>query len=418
MRQSVYVLGAFVFLTFFLLSPMTQALELPTPNPNHHATKVSRVIGWPITKTPTAPPGFTVARWADKFKNPRWIYVGPNGDVFVSEATGGNKIIILRGQKKNGKPELRQTFLSNLNQPFGMLIMNDWFFVATTDAVWRYPYKAGQTKITAKGKRISKLPSGGHHWTRNIVASPDGTKIYVAVGSASNVAESGMDREKRRANILEINLDGTDERVLASGLRNPVGMSINPGANSLWTTVNERDGLGEDLVPDYLTSVQAGGFYGWPYSYFGGNLDPRLKGEGADLAKKAIVPEVSLGAHTASLGLVFYNKKEFPSHYQEGAFIGQHGSWNRSEFSGYKVSFVPFTKGYASGEPEDFLTGFIANKNKNEVYGRPVGLAVDANGALLVADDGGNIIWKVSASTMDPDAPPTEGSGTGTPAKK
>jgi glucose/arabinose dehydrogenase len=265
--------------------------------------------------------------------------------------------------------------------------------------VYQFPYSPGQTKITAEGKKILDVPSLGYnnHWTRNIIANRDGSKIYVSVGSGSNNAENGIDKEKNRANILEINPDGTGFRVFAYGLRNPVGMDWQPGTNILWTAVNERDNLGDDLVPDYMTSVKEGGFYGWPYAYFGANEDPRLAGQRPDLVAKTIVPDVNLGAHTASLGLAFYTKDAFPKRYKNGAFIGQHGSWNRSVFSGYKVVFVPFENG-KPGTPEDFVTGFIADESKNEVYGRPVGVAVLPDGSLLVADDSGNTIWRIAAN--------------------
>jgi glucose/arabinose dehydrogenase len=278
-----------------------------------------------------------------------------------------------------------------------MLVIGDKFYVADTDALLMYPYKEGQTKMTGQGKKILSLPAGGYnnHWTRNLLASPDNKKIYVSVGSGSNVGEHGMDNEIRRANILEINPDGTGERVFASGLRNPVGMDWQPTTKTLYTAVNERDELGDELVPDYLTSVKEGAFYGWPYAYFGPNADPRRKDERPDLVKKTVVPDVPLGSHTASLGLAFYDQSAFPAKYKNGAFIGQHGSWNRSTLSGYKVVFVPFTDG-KPGTPEDFLTGFIVGDNK-QVHGRPVGVTVLPDGAMLVADDASNRIWRVAA---------------------
>jgi glucose/arabinose dehydrogenase len=306
-----------------------------------------------------------------------------------------NNILLFRDTNNDGIPDTKTIFLTNLNQPYGMLIMGDWFYVANTDGLVRYPYKTGQTKITGMGQPILNLPAGGYnnHWTRNLRAK--GNKIYVAVGSGSNVAEHGIENEKRRADVLEINPDGTGERVYASGLRNPAGIDFQPGTGVLYASVNERDNLGDDLVPDYFTSVKEGGFYGWPYAYFGQHEDPSHKGQRPDMVKKTIVPDMSLGSHTASLGLCFYGAKSFPAHYQNGAFIGQHGSWNRSVIVGYKVVFVPFINGKPS-QPEDFLTGFIHDINKKEVYGRPVGVAVAKDGALLVADDTGNKIWRVS----------------------
>ncbi|WP_375446413.1 PQQ-dependent sugar dehydrogenase [uncultured Fibrella sp.] len=401
-------------------------LDLPAPYASKSATKFSKVIGWPDGQTPTAPDGFVVTEYARDLINPRWVYIAPNGDVFVSEANtekkgvkktvasvsgqadsqrfdeSANRVTLLRDTNGDGKPDQRSVFLTGLNQPFGMLVLGNYFYVANTDALLRFPYKAGETKLTvsasSKPDTILKLPAGGYnnHWTRNLLAGPDGKKIYISVGSGSNVAEHGIDNEVRRANILEINPDGTGERVYASGLRNPVGIDWQPGTNKLYAAVNERDELGDGLVPDYMTSVQEGGFYGWPFSYYGQVEDPRRAGENPELVKKAIVPDVPLGAHTASLGLTFYDQKAFPAKYQNGAFIGQHGSWNRSELSGYKVVFVPFTNG-KPGKPEDFLTGFIAKNDGQDVHGRPVGTFTMPDGSLLVTDDSGNRIWRVAA---------------------
>ena len=370
---------------------------LPEPFATKSVRNNSKVIGWPKDMTPVAPAGFTVSRFADNLSDPRWIYVGDNGDVFVSEPRGSKNIVLLRDNDKDGVAETRHVFLSGLNRPFGMLIIGNKFYVANTDGVLEYPYQQGATSISGEGKKIIDLPAGGYnnHWTRNIITNAQKNKIYISVGSGSNVGENGMDNEIRRANILETNLDGSNEIVYASGLRNPIGMDWAPGTQTLWTAVNERDGLGDDLVPDYITSVKPGGFYGWPYSYFGKHEDPRRKGERPDLVEKTIVPDVDVGSHTAALGLVFYTKKSFPEKYRQGVFIGQHGSWNRSELSGYKVLFVPFKNGKPSGKPEDFLTGFIADAGKSEVYGRPVCTALLADGSLLVSDDSGKTIWRV-----------------------
>jgi glucose/arabinose dehydrogenase len=421
----------FGFLMIFLIitacgsTPKTtsnkpQTDTLPPPYATKSAMNFSNVIGWETGQTPTPPEGFTVSKYADKFENPRWMYVTPNGDVLVAETNSnhslvekiGGKIIgasksnnlsnsadvitLLRDSNKDGIPDLRTTFLTKLNQPFGMLVIGDWLYVANTDAVLRFKYQAGQTEITEKGEKIMDLPSGPRHWTRNIIANADNTKIYVAVGSKSNVGEDGVEKENRRAAILEINPDGTGERIYASGLRNPVGMGWAPGTQTLWTAVNERDELGDDLVPDYLTSVKEGGFYGWPYSYFGQNEDPRVKEKRPDLVAKAIVPDVPLGSHTASLGLAFYTQKSFPTKYHNGAFVAQHGSWNRSLLSGYRVVFVPFENGKPTGKPEDFLTGFMVDDRK-KVHGRPVGVTVMLDGSMLVTDDMSNIIWRVRA---------------------
>lgn len=401
----------------------SESLTLPAPDTTASKNKFSKVIGWPENKTPVAPEGFVVTRFASNIKSPRNMIVAPNGDVLVvlsnserstkekvanavtgkskSEVAGqsANTILLYRDADKDGKPELTTTFLTGLNQPYGMLIIGNSFYVANTDGIWQYPYKSGDTKITSTGKKIMSLPAGGYnnHWTRNLIANADQSKIYVTVGSGSNVGENGMENEIRRANILEVNPDGTGEKIYASGLRNPVGVDWAPGTNMLWTAVNERDGLGDDLVPDYITSVKEGAFYGWPYSYYGQNEDPRLKGKNPDLVKKAIAPDVPVGSHTASLGLAFYKGNKYPDKYQGGAFVGQHGSWNRSAISGYKVIFVPFKDGKPTGKPEDFLTGFIADTGKAEVYGRPVGVTLAADGALLVADDVSGVVWRVAS---------------------
>lgn len=401
-----------------------ETVELPAPYATKSATKVSNVIGWPQGKTPIAPAAFPVTKFADSLDNPRWIYAAPNGDIFVSEAStetsivkkakstlsgkakGGNTsgsantVILFRDANHDGKPEIKTTFLTDLNQPFGMVIIGNSFYVANTNGVMQFPYKAGQTTITAPGKKILNLPAGGYnnHWTRNLFAAKDGKKIYVTVGSGSNAGEHGIENEIRRANILEINPDGTGERIYASGLRNPQGMGFAPGTSTLWVSVNERDALGDDLIPDYLTGVKEGGFYGWPYSYWGQHEDPRLKDkQRADLVKKAIVPDVTLGAHTASLGLAFDEKGVFTGKYKGGAFIGQHWSWNKSQLVGYKVAFVLFKNGRPSGKLEDFLTGFLTG-HEADAYGRPVGVTFNNDGALLVADDAGNIIWEVRPS--------------------
>lgn len=378
-------------------------ITLPSPYATESKTNNSKVIGWPDGITPKAPEGFTVAKFADGFKNPRWTYIAPNQDIFVVESgtrTSKNQITVLCDKDKDGKFETRQVFITGLNRPLGMLVLKDFFYIANTNGLYRYPYKNSSLKLETKGEKILDLPAGGYnnHWTRNLLASPDGSKIYVSVGSGSNNAEHGIDKEVRRAGILEINPDGTGEKIYASGLRNPVGMDWNPVNKELWTAVNERDDLGDDLVPDYITSVKKDGFYGWPYSYFGSIPDPRMKGERKDLVEKTVIPDVPVGAHTASLGLAFYTKDAFPARYKNGAFVGQHGSWNRAKISGYKVVFVPFANGKPSGKPEDFLTGFISNEAKAEVYGRPTAVTVTNDGSLLVNDDSSNTIWKVSAN--------------------
>jgi glucose/arabinose dehydrogenase len=401
----------------------TGNVELPAPDLKASKNNFSKVIGWPEGQMPIAPTGFVVSKFAAGMKSPRNIVVAPNGDVIVvlsnserskaeqaansitgkaeSEVQGKsvNTIMLFRDANKDGKPELISTFLTGLNQPFGAAFIGNTFYVANTDGVWRYPYKEGDVKITGEGKKILELPAGGYnnHWTRNLIVNDAKNKIYVSVGSGSNVAEHGIENEKRRANILEINPDGTGEKIYGSGLRNPVGMAWAPGTKALWTAVNERDGLGDDLVPDYITSVKEGAFYGWPYAYFGKNEDPRLKGQNPTLVDQTIVPDVPVGSHTASLGLAFYTGAQFSAKYQGGAFVGQHGSWNRSTLSGYKVIFVPFKNGKPAGQPEDFLTGFVADQDQSKVYGRPVGIAVAQDGSMLVADDVSGIIWRVAA---------------------
>ncbi|HUQ90225.1 MAG TPA: sorbosone dehydrogenase family protein [Bryobacteraceae bacterium] len=399
----------------------------PLPPPTIAETINFSTAGkWGAGAMPAAAAGFKVQRFADNLVNPRWLYVLPSGDILVAEAStkpkppktekdkqkqallrkAGNiavnadRITLLRDGDKDGVAETRMVFRENLNQPFGMLLLRDQFYVANTDGVMMFPYKTGQTRLEGAGKKILDLPAGGYnnHWTRNLIANAAGSRIYVTVGSASNVGEHGMPEEHRRANILEINPDGSGERIFASGLRNPNGMDWQPGTGVLWTAVNERDNLGEDLVPDYLTGVREGGFYGWPYSYFGKNIDSRVQEQRPDLVSKAIVPDFALGPHTASLGLTFYKGGAFPQRYHGGAFIAQHGSWNRAQFSGYKVVFVPFRNGRPATPVEDFLTGFLADPKNGRTNGRPVGVAVDTSGALLVADDTGNTVWRVSPS--------------------
>ena len=394
--------------------PAPAAQTIPTMSVNSTAP-------WPAGAAPTAPKGFAVTRYAENLQHPRWIYTLPNGDVLVAEAAppvvpltslenvvehwldtkngsappSANRITLLRDSKGSGTPDLRTIFLEGLNQNCGMLLLNGWFYVANTDSVVRYPYKDGETQITAKGEKILDLPVG-HHWTRNLIASEDGKKIYVTVGSGSNIADKGMAIEKRRADILEINPDGSDERIYAAGLRNPNGAGWEPTTHALWVVVNERDMLGDDLVPDYMTSVKQGAFYGWPWSYWGKHVDARVQPQNPAMVATAIAPDYALGAHVAPLGFAFYTASAFPAHYRGGAFVGEHGSWNRAQKAGYKVVYVPFAGGKPSGLPEDFLTGFLPDPKADLAYGRPVGVAVDRTGALLVADDTGNIVWRIA----------------------
>ncbi|MEO8158284.1 MAG: sorbosone dehydrogenase family protein [Betaproteobacteria bacterium] len=407
--------------------------ELPPPKHTLLPTvNIAPAIGWPAGATPVAAAGLTVSAYASGLDHPRWLYVLPNGDVLVAETNAppkpedgkglrgwimkkvmkragagtpsANRIILLRDVDGDGIAETRTVFLEGLHSPFGMALIGDALYVANSDAIIRFPYKTGDTRIAGPGSKVADLPAGpiNHHWTKNILASRDGQHLYATVGSNSNVAENGMDKEENRAAILEIDPRTGATRPFASGLRNPNGMGWQPQSGALWTVVNERDEIGSDLVPDYLTSVRDGGFYGWPYSYYGGHVDDRVKPPRPDLVAQAIAPDYALGPHTASLGLVFYAGALLPSHYANGAFIGQHGSWNRRPPSGYKVIFVPFANGRPTGEVEDVLTGFLDADGK--AYGRPVGVAVDKAGALLVADDVGNTIWRVKPLTRQASA--------------
>jgi glucose/arabinose dehydrogenase len=400
---------------------------LPSPKPSWIPTvKIATAIGWQGDARPTATTGFVVNVFARGLDHPRTLYVLPNGDVLVAETnapkkpddslgirgwvTGivmrwagprtpsANRITLLRDADGDGKAEVRRVFLEGVNSPFGMALVGNDFYVAATDAILKFPYEEGATRIDKPGVKVADLPAGAinHHWTKDLAASPDGTRLYVTVGSNSNVGENGMEAETNRAAILEVDRASGTVRLFASGLRNPNGPSFQPQSGALWVAVNERDEIGSDIVPDYMTSVKDGGFYGWPYSYYGHHVDVRVEPQRPDLVAKAIVPDYALGAHTASLGLTFNTGRLFPADMEGGAFVGQHGSWNRNPASGYKVIFVPFTNGKPSGPPRDVLTGFL-NEN-GEAQGRPVGVRIDKQGALLVADDVGNTIWRVTPS--------------------
>jgi glucose/arabinose dehydrogenase len=373
---------------------------LPPPYATRAVANPSKIVPWPKGKIPIAPAGFEVSLFADELDNPRTIYVLPNGDVLVMESVrrqAPSRIILFRDAQKSGKPTVKRIFARRLNMAFGMALVGNRFYVGNTDSVAVFPYDSGETQVKPQPEKILDLPGGGHY-TRNIIADPLGQKIYVSVGSATNADEQRVDeKDPRRAAILQLNPDGSGMRVFANGMRNPVGMDWEPKTKTLWTVVNERDMLGDELVPDYLTSVREGAFYGWPYSYFGQNEDPRKKGQRPDLVAKAIKPDYALGSHVAPLGLAFYQGKSFPARYHGGAFIGMHGSWNRSNLVGYKVVFVPFQDGRPQGVIEDFLTGFTVGPKSSEVYGRPVGVAVWTDGSLLVSDDGAGKVWRVSA---------------------
>jgi glucose/arabinose dehydrogenase len=382
--------------------------------------------GWPPAGKPLAAEGTSVVTFAQGLEHPRWVYVLPNGDALVAEtnapprpennkgirgyffkkfqkkaggaAPSANRITLLRDADGDGVAEMRTVFLRGLTAPFGMALVGGTLYVANTDAVVRFPYAEGQTEITVPATKVVDLPGGplNHHWTKNVIASADGSRLYVAVGSNSNVAENGIDRETDRAAIWEVDPATGSHRVFASGLRNPVGMAWQPETHALWVAVNERDELGSDLVPDYMTAVRDGAFYGWPYSYYGAHVDTRVKPRRPDLVAEAIPPDYALGPHTASLGLAYGGESSLPARFRNGMFVGQHGSWNRKPRSGYKVIFVPFKGGAPVGEPMDVLTGFV--RANGDAMGRPVGVALDTRGGLLVADDVGNAVWRVTGA--------------------
>lgn len=399
--------------------------QLPAPNPTLIPTvNTAKAVGWAPGAQPIPAQGLAVTAFASGLDHPRWLYVLPNGDVLVAEtnappkpedAPGGikqwaaglvmkragaktvsaNRITLLRDANHDGVAETRTALLEGLNSPFGMAFVDGHLYVANADAVVRYPFEPGQTRITAPGVRVTDLPAGlNHHWTKNLIASPDGARLYVSVGSNSNVGENGLDIEEGRAAIWELDVASGQKRLYATGLRNPVGMAWAPDGKTLWTAVNERDELGSDLVPDYMTSVRDGGFYGWPYSYFGQHVDTRVQPPRPDLVARAIVPDYALGPHTASLGLAWSGGAALPEPFVDGMFVGQHGSWNRDPRSGYKVIFVPFDQNRPAGPARDVLTGFL--DDAGQAQGRPVGVAIDKRGGLLVADDVGNVVWRVA----------------------
>ncbi len=369
--------------------------NLPAPFHTESARRPSKQVGQPAGATLKLPKGFQINVFAEgEFTYPRWMALAPNGDVFVADSRA-NKIIILRDKNKDGEAEERFTFAENLSQPFGMAFHKDWFYVANTDSVVRFRYKSGQTKADSAPEKIIELTKGGYnqHWTRNILFSPDGKRLFVSIGSETNAS---VEADPRRAAISVYEPDGKNHQIFASGLRNPIGLAWNPKTGELWTAVNERDGLGDELVPDYVTSVKEGGFYGFPFAYIGANEEPRRKGESPALVKKTIVPDVLVASHSAALGIVFYDGKMFPKDYQGDAFVALHGSWNRAKLTGYKIIRVRFKNGkLVANQYEDFVSGWLPNENSNEVWGRPVGLLVNSDGSLLIADDGAKKIWRV-----------------------
>jgi glucose/arabinose dehydrogenase len=399
---------------------------LPAPHPTMTPTaKFASAIGWPPGGMPKPADGLKVQAFAAGLDHPRWLLVLPNGDVLLAETNSPpkpddmkgafgfvaktimsvagadtkspNKIVLLRDTDGDGVADKRFDFLTGLNSPFGMTLVGDTLYVANTDSLVKVPYHTGDTHISATPVKVTDLPGGtiNHHWTKNVIASPDGSKLYVTTGSNSNVGENGMAAEEGRAAIWEVDPATGHHRIFAFGIRNPNGMDFLPGSNTLWVTVNERDEIGSDLVPDYMTSVKDGGFYGWPYSYYGQHVDVRVSPQRPELVAKAIQPDYALGAHTASLGLTFSDKAQLGPAYAHGIFIGQHGSWNRNPRAGYRVIFVPFTGDKPSGVPQEVLTGFLNGDGKAQ--GRPVGVVIAKDGALLVADDVGNTVWRVSA---------------------
>lgn len=432
-------------LALALAGSMALALAQPAtpgpglgPNPQLPAPEKSGLVptfniapaqGWPQGTQPQAPAGFKVTALARGLDHPRWVYTLPNGDVLVAESNkpppaegaknvhsdglrglamglvmkragagtpSANRITLLRDTDGDGVADVRTAFMQNLLSPFGMALVGTQLFIATADGVVKVPYETGQTSVNTAPVRVTDLPAGAnHHWTKNIIASPDGRKLYATVGSNSNVGDNGMPAEEGRAAIWEVDVETGSKRLFATGLRNPNGLGWEPQSKVLWTVVNERDELGNELVPDYLTSVKDGAFYGWPWSYWGQHVDTRVNPPNPDMVAKAIAPDFGLGSHVAPLGLAFSDAR-MPGAYASGAFIGQHGSWNRKELTGYNVVFVPFADGRPSGPPQPFLTGFLSKDG--DAYGRPVGVALDGKGALLVADDVGNVVWRVVRS--------------------
>jgi glucose/arabinose dehydrogenase len=401
--------------------------QLPPPNKTLIPTvHIAPAKGWPAGAAPTPAAGTSVSAFASGLDHPRWLYVLPNGDVLVAETNAppkpedgkgikgwimkkvmkkagagvpsANRITLLRDADGDGVAEVKTVFLENLNSPFGMALVGNDLYIANTDALVRVPYTAGATSIAQAPTKVVDLPGGplNHHWTKNVIASRDGSKLYVTVGSNSNVAENGIDKEEGRAAIWEVDTRTGNQRLFATGLRNPNGMAWEPSTGALWAVANERDELGSDLVPDYLTSVRDGGFYGWPYSYYGQHVDDRVKPQREDLVAKAIAPDYALGTHVAALGLTHSQGNKLPPAFASGMFVGEHGSWNRKPRSGYKVVFVPFSGGKPSGQPVDVLTGFV--DAQGDALGRPVGVAIDSRGALLVADDVGNVVWRVTGA--------------------
>jgi glucose/arabinose dehydrogenase len=410
------------------IDPRTQyGPNPPLPAPHQYLIppmKVPPLRGWRTGETPVVPAGLQVRPFATGFLHPRMVYALPNGDVLVVESNGpkapvyrlkdyieskvkavagsggkgGNRITLLRDADGDGAPELRTIFIDHLTSPFGVVLVGNDLYVANTDAIMRFPYVPGETRITAPGVQVTELPAGpiDHHWTKALTASPDGTKLYVGVGSNSNITENGMAAEYGRAAVWEVDPATGMKRIYASGLRNPTGLAFEPTTGQLWAIVNERDEIGPDLVPDYMTAVKENAFYGWPYSYYGQHVDVRAQPQRPDLVAKAIAPDYALSSHVAALGIAFSQGTSLPAPYRSGVFVGEHGSWDRSPLNGYKVIYVPFQGGRPAGGPQDLVTGFVTADGRSK--GRPVGVALDRTGALLIADDVGNTVWRVTAA--------------------
>jgi glucose/arabinose dehydrogenase len=412
-----------------IASPSTQYGADPVlPAPHQYLVPPMQVppgVGWAQGKTPAVPAELQIRAFATGFEHPRMVYTLPNGDVLVVETNGpeapiyrpkdyiegkvkalagsaapaGNRIILLRDSNGTGKPDVRTVFIDHLNSPFGVVLVGNDLYVADTDAVLRFTYRSGETRIASPGVKLTDLPAGpiDHHWTKSLAVSPDGSRLYVGVGSNSNITENGIAVEEGRATIWEVDRQTGLKRIYASGLRNPTGVAFEPKSGKLWAIVNERDEIGPNLVPDYLTSVHEGAFYGWPYSYFGRHVDIRVEPQRPDLVAKAIAPDYALSSHVAPLGIAFSQSSSLPARYRSGVFIAEHGSWDRSPLNGYKVVYVPFRAGRPAGPPQDVVTGFLT-PDQRKSQGRPVGLAFDGSGALLIADDVGNTVWRVAAA--------------------
>jgi glucose/arabinose dehydrogenase len=368
--------------------------ELPAPFATKSANNGAEETKPPQGFLPKVPQGFKINIFAADFKQPRWLATAPDGDVFLADSAAG-KVLILRDPQHTGSAQQNELFVSGLNQPYGIVFHDEYVYVADTDALLRFKYDAKTSKRLGEAENLMDLPHGEGHWTRSLTLSSDGTHLYVGIGSSSNIS---IESDSRRAAITVCDLDGKNARLYATGIRNPSGVGIDPATGAVWTSVNERDGLGNDLPPDYFTSVKDSGFYGWPYSYIGDNIDPRVKPQKPDLTAKAIVPDVLLGAHRAPLQFTFYTGQQFPASYRGGAFIAEHGSWNRTPRAGYQVVFVPFKGGKPSGEATPFMTGLVPDPNKEQVYGRPVGVAVAADGSLLVSDDVAGTVYRISVA--------------------